>query len=187
MSSESTTSRRRIEVPQRKALLVMLTFVLVVAQLMGMSPWAQGTTQAFGATPGLTIGAGYHITDDTGNPYQIDPGAINGVIYVDTVDVNGGTFTIAPTAGATFEIAGIIYVASGQAVDIGLTIANVSSGLVFQCQAPDQGVVVAQGVVYQGLSYQLTAGDAAVCTYAGGGYSIAANVGDNVLVLEESR
>jgi hypothetical protein len=107
MSSESTTSRRRIEVPQRKVLLVMLTFVLVVAQLMGMSPWAQDTNKAFGATPGFTIGAGYHITDDTGNPYQIDPGAINGVIYVDTTDaiiIQGNGAASGSTANSALTI-----------------------------------------------------------------------------------
>ncbi|MDR1589929.1 MAG: hypothetical protein LBS51_07030 [Oscillospiraceae bacterium] len=64
---------------KRKTLSILLSLAMVVSLLSGLGITA-------GAAP-PSIGAGTHITAP--GPYQIDPGAINGTIYVDVTGSTG--------------------------------------------------------------------------------------------------
>jgi hypothetical protein len=121
----------------------------------------------------------------TGGTVEVDQGTVDNNGSTDPVfNVTApGILSIAPVAGTPptgtfFNINGTIYLVDEAAINIGATIANIDGGLVVESDAPDDFLVIANGV-----KYTLDEDDAAKCSYVNGGWTIALDSGENTLYL----
>jgi hypothetical protein len=162
--------RETIQMQTKQSTRKLLALFLSLAMVFSMAAALGGTASA---AP-VSIGADTHIT--AGGSYQLDPGAINGVIYLETSDAvtlvgNGALSTSTPNTALTIDakVAGTapntganltlqdVYVSSpysgGNIIDFrgtGNTLNSTSANIL------ESSVYGSQAVIHAGLGTELT-------------------------------
>lgn len=100
--------------------------------------------QYIARAPSFTSGAMFDV--GTGTTLALESGTIAGGWSCVAVNVDGGTFTIAPAPSATFKVTGIVYLANGSYISVGSTIASITGQLTVEMANSAIGQIAGQRI-----------------------------------------
>jgi hypothetical protein len=130
-----------------------------------------------------TFTSGSLFTLTSGSALTVTRGSIVSTTSNYVFDVEGGTFTIAPSTatGASLQITGTIYLASDEYINVGATVENITGNLTILCETAYASLPIAEGV----NSYLFTNDDLAKFVYEDGSYDFELSGDDTQILLVE--